>query len=798
MLKKLTYILSVALLVSCGNSEEFILEPQAFELTFPENNSLCLDGIVQNELQSRVRFGWTPSLYSTGYELTIVNLNTNESNTYSSDDPSEDVVLNHYEPYTWKVTALGENGAMSLESETWKFYLAGEGETTYAPFPAELTSPRSGSMVILVDGETSLSWTVSDVDNDLETINIYVDTDSSATTLLKSVAYEQAEQETTASLEPGTLYYWRVEAVDREGNQSDSGIYTFRTSAATSSGTTSGNSTNTTDSSLPNDDFEGNGNITWNSATTGNLDAGFGVNFTTVTNPNASGINTSANVGRYEDTGAQYANMNFDVSPNFDLSTNNVFRVKVYVPTPSTPYTAPAQLALKLQDGSLSEPWNSQVEVIQPYQYDTWQELVFDFSAQAGATNFNRIVVQFNGENNNETVVAFMDDFTMTSDSSGSNSGGGSTTDGGSTTGGSSSSVTDDFEGNGNITWNSATTGEMDAGFGVNFSTVANPDASGINTSANVGRYEDTGEQYSNMNFNVSPNFDLSTNNVFRVKVYVPSPSTAYTAPAQLALKLQNGNLAAPWESQVEVIQPYQYDTWQELVFDFSAQAAATDFNRVVVQFNGENNYETMVGYIDDITLTSDGSTSAGDSSGSENSGGSTGDASATVKSDDFEGNGNITWESSTTGVNDAGMGVNFSTVSNPNSSGINTSDNVGRYEDTGDAQYAHMIFNNQSNYDLSSRNIVRVKVYVPSPTTAHTAPAQLALKLQDGGLSAPWETQVEVIQPYQYDTWQELVFDFSGQAAATNFNRMIVQFNGEDNFESVIAYFDDFTLGDQ
>ena len=108
------------------------------------------------------------------------------------------------------------------------------------------------------------------------------------------------------------------------------------------------------------------------------------------------------------------------------------------------------------------------------------------------------------------------------------------------------------------------------------------------------------------------------------------------------------------------------------------------------------------------------------------------------------------------------------------------------------------MIFNNNSNYDLSTRNIVRVKVYVPTPATAHTAPAQLALKLQDGGLAAPWETQVEVIQTYQYDTWQELVFDFSGQSAATNFNRMIVQFNGENNYEAVTAYFDDFTLGDQ
>ena len=52
--------------------------------------------------------------------------------------------------------------------------------------------------------------------------------------------------------------------------------------------------------------------------------------------------------------------MNFDYGQNFDLSTNNVFRVKVYVPTPTTAYTAPAQLALKLQDGSSSQPWVGQ------------------------------------------------------------------------------------------------------------------------------------------------------------------------------------------------------------------------------------------------------------------------------------------------------------------------------------------------------------------------------------------------------------------------------------------------------
>ena len=46
------------------------------------------------------------------------------------------------------------------------------------------------------------------------------------------------------------------------------------------------------------------------------------------------------------------------------------------------------------------------------------------------------------------------------------------------------------------------------------------------------------------------------------------------------------------------------------------------------------------------------------------------------------------------------------------------------------------MSFDNSSKFDLSSSNQVRVKVYVPTPSTAHTQPAQLAVKLQDASSS--------------------------------------------------------------
>ena len=78
------------------------------------------------------------------------------------------------------------------------------------------------------------------------------------------------------------------------------------------------------------DDFEGNGNITWK-ADANVMNASFD-------NPASGGINTSAKVLEYSDEGGTYSNIQFDLSTDtsvkYDLSTKNVFTLKVYVPTP--------------------------------------------------------------------------------------------------------------------------------------------------------------------------------------------------------------------------------------------------------------------------------------------------------------------------------------------------------------------------------------------------------------------------------------------------------------------------------
>lgn len=195
--------------------------------------------------------------------------------------------------------------------------------------------------------------------------------------------------------------------------------------------------------------------------------------------------------------------------------------------------------------------------------------------------------------------------------------------------------VEDDFEGNGTITTWAGDDCGMDNAY-------ANPFQQGINTSATVLKYDDTGGQYANVRFDAPANFDLSENHTFTLKIYVPASSLTGNAPNQLSLKLQNGNLPQPWVTQTEIIKPVVLNQWQELNFDFGSDpfinldpgspdpVDRTDFNRVLLQVNGENNNDLVVAYLDDIRY--DGAV-----------GGSAGSVfDQLVWSDEFEGNGPI------------------------------------------------------------------------------------------------------------------------------------------------------------
>ena len=164
------------------------------------------------------------------------------------------------------------------------------------------------------------------------------------------------------------------------------------------------------------DDFEGNGTIQSWYGDDCQIDDGFA-------NPFLDGANGSATVMQYSDQGGAYANVRFDIPSNFDLSNDHTFTLKIYVPASSITGAQTNQVSLKLQDGTLGEPWTTQTEVIKAITLDQWQTVTFDFendpfiNLDAGSSDpidrddLNRVLIQVNGENNSDQVVAYFDDF---------------------------------------------------------------------------------------------------------------------------------------------------------------------------------------------------------------------------------------------------------------------------------------------------------------------------------------------------------------------------------------------------
>ena len=350
------------------------------------------------------------------------------------------------------------------------------------------------------------------------------------------------------------------------------------------------------------DDFEGNGNITtWDGDQAG-------LN-TVFVNPYVNADNFSDTVLEYQDTGGQYANVQFLRDSKFDLSAGkSVFSLKIYVPSSGITGSQTNQVSLKLQNSELGPNlWQTQTYIIKDIVLDEWQVVTFDFENDnwinqnnngtdpdpVDRTDLDKVVIQVNGENNNDNVIAYIDDFnygtTQPADSP--------------------PSPRDGFEGKGTIT----TWVEDQAGLDTDF---ANPFMDANNNSPTVLEYQDTGGQYANVQFTVTPKFDLMAKSKFTLKIYVPSSGITGSQENNISLKLQNSELGPNvWQTQTFIIKPIVLDAWQEITFDFVNDdwvnqnnngpdpdpIDRTDLDKVVIQVNGENNNDNVLAYIDNF-----------------------------------------------------------------------------------------------------------------------------------------------------------------------------------------------------
>ncbi|MBK7410520.1 MAG: hypothetical protein IPJ40_22145 [Saprospirales bacterium] len=252
-----------------------------------------------------------------------------------------------------------------------------------------------------------------------------------------------------------------------------------------------------------------------------------------VANTTPDAVNGSAFCGSY--TKADFSSYSlFWVTDygTFDLSEYNQFKLQVYS-------TVATSILLKLEG-----PGGNIEKSAAITQTGEWVEYSFDFSAAAGNTGLEKLIIFFDpgvtGSSDTylfDNLVAYKPGY-----------------------------IYEDFEGGAKLTWG-AINGSYDG-------VVANPEPNVINSSVDVGAYTNNPDQ--NYNFalaDLGTPMDLSVNNQFKINVYAP-------APTQVLLKLEGtgGNIEATKNIAVT-------NAWQEYTFDFSAAAANLGLTKILIVF---------------------------------------------------------------------------------------------------------------------------------------------------------------------------------------------------------------------
>ncbi len=228
IINKLSFALfSIIMLTSCGgggdNGGGEEKTPQPSVLVFPLENSECNEGTIVSDSQSRVAFEWNEATDADSYTLVITNLLDNTTRNINANGTSKEELILRGTPYSWYVISKANGSSKTANSPTWKFYNAGVAVQNYAPFPAELVGPAMGG---LASTSTTLKWNGSDIDNDIESYDVYLGTANPPTTLLQNTTNTSLG---TGTLNADTIYYWSVTSKDAHGNNSQSQVFEFRT-----------------------------------------------------------------------------------------------------------------------------------------------------------------------------------------------------------------------------------------------------------------------------------------------------------------------------------------------------------------------------------------------------------------------------------------------------------------------------------------------------------------------------------------------------------------------------------------
>ena len=202
--------------------------PQEVSLVFPENQTSCQEGEAIDELNSRLRFEWDANGSVGNYNLIITNEEQQETKSmYGINATQTEVDLVHDILYSWYVETVSPVDGLVKASETFSFYLEGDGRENHVPFPAVAIEPLNGAAVDVINGQVQLEWQSTDLDDDDLLYTLYFGPTKDDLNIVSGYG-NVPENRAGVNVEPNSIYYWQVRTSD--GNSSSfSPIYGFRT-----------------------------------------------------------------------------------------------------------------------------------------------------------------------------------------------------------------------------------------------------------------------------------------------------------------------------------------------------------------------------------------------------------------------------------------------------------------------------------------------------------------------------------------------------------------------------------------
>ncbi|WP_184549537.1 hypothetical protein [Mucilaginibacter sp. FT3.2] len=223
MMKRILTLIIILSIISCGKKAP-VPAPGVASLTAPLKDQPCLTGTVLSATESSVAFSWNPSQNTDNYDLTITNLLTKTATTQTVSTTTATVKLLRNTPYSWYISSKAKKTSVVTKSDVWKFYNAGAGVVTYAPFPAEITGPAFGAVVASGTTKVNLTWKGSSVSSNIVAYDVYFGPSSNPDLFRNHITDSFVND---VNVGANTTYYWRVVTVDANGNISDSGTYNF-------------------------------------------------------------------------------------------------------------------------------------------------------------------------------------------------------------------------------------------------------------------------------------------------------------------------------------------------------------------------------------------------------------------------------------------------------------------------------------------------------------------------------------------------------------------------------------------